>query len=106
MTTKTQGKHTPGPWVVAEHQKDTPGTENWPSLIVQAGGHNICEIDLPDETDEANAHLIAAAPALLEACSGALNLLQQIPVPGSWAVMAEARIELLEAAIRAAKEGV
>jgi hypothetical protein len=65
--TKTETKHTPGPWRVSEGM--TPDT-----LLVRDDEHGIAQVwaayrpDGPLEvgTKEANARLIAAAPELLE----------------------------------------
>jgi hypothetical protein len=53
-------KHTPGPWHVHEE---------WDRIVNSADGNGdrpICKCEGPD--GPANAHLIAAAPDLLEAC--------------------------------------
>ena len=69
------GKYTPGPWQVGEHDyADARGFV----LTVNAGEHNICEISLPDATDEANARLIAAAPEMAEALKQALAALDAV----------------------------
>ena len=61
-------KHTPGPWTVnpagyTEHHRD--------SVIVDDAGDRIAVVrgkDVVDSIHIANAHLISAAPDLLEAC--------------------------------------
>ena len=65
--------HTPGPWIV-----------NLDDTVYQAGkgGRRICDCELspphlrpaaPNETDKANARLIAAAPDLLAALESLLD---------------------------------
>lgn len=60
--------HTPGPWTHGAH------AHAGEPVITDAHGHNIafCNADRPE--DEANARLIAAAPDLLAALSGLLEL--------------------------------
>jgi hypothetical protein len=56
-------KHTPGPWIIdRSHKVDRDGTTIWADDVIIAD----C---VPDqhENHKANAHLIAAAPDLLEA---------------------------------------
>lgn len=50
-------KYTPGPWKVSKDGCD----------IDNVGGAGVCTL-YADETSDANARLIAAAPDLLEAC--------------------------------------
>lgn len=63
----TEGGHTPGPWSVEQYGDGD-------SLVIHAGGEwRICFMATPGDSPgamrriEANARLIAAAPALLEA---------------------------------------
>ena len=58
----TDTKHTPGPWVWDSHYDDLRPL--WYSEMSQGCGYLSWD---NDETREANAHLIAAAPDLLEA---------------------------------------
>ena len=58
----TDTKHTPGPWVWDSHYDDLRPL--WYSEMSQGFGYLSWD---NDETREANAHLIAAAPDLLEA---------------------------------------
>ena len=58
-------KHTPGPWNLHQGKND---------FAVEAGG-TICQGDDTMRDWEANAHLIAAAPELLEALNGLLMVL-------------------------------
>ncbi|MBA43595.1 MAG: hypothetical protein CMF62_06285 [Magnetococcales bacterium] len=62
-------KHTPGPWLADGFFVSTKDDEH---SIVSA------VISKPDEELKANAHLIAAAPDLLEACEAALKKLNSI----------------------------
>lgn len=66
-----QNKHTPGPWSVGELD------ENQFVNVYAADGYSVAiEVQGEDLTEaEANAHLIAAAPELLEACETALGVL-------------------------------
>lgn len=69
--------HTPGPWSV-----DKGGAIRGAKVYKYARGNNTRQLALaclhddlgPDER-EANARLIAAAPALLEACEAALEIM-------------------------------
>lgn len=87
-------KHTPGPWIVSAHEMGT--------FVRCAGGYIISGPVNQRPGHEANAHLIAAAPDLLEALL-ALNELQhgkhplEINVMAAWA--------LLDAAIAKATGG-
>lgn len=56
MTTK----HTPGPWVIGKHDHDVV-------MVDTASGTAICDVYGDSDDRPANAHLIAAAPDLLEA---------------------------------------
>lgn len=61
MTTNT--KHTPGPWRVLLGQPtlvEGPPREKWAPLV-------ICNVGGTKPQDKANAHVIAAAPEMLEA---------------------------------------
>ena len=58
----TNTKHTPGPWVWDSHYDDLRPL--WYSEMSQGCGYLSWD---NDETRDANAHLIAAAPDLLEA---------------------------------------
>lgn len=65
-------KHTPGPWVVSAKsrttikQADFLGETN--VLVASASGHPNSGLFPTDEEAIHNAHLIAAAPDLLDAC--------------------------------------
>lgn len=63
--------HTPGPWhvLVYVNEKD----EKFPPHIVGLGdNYSVADCCAPEETDQANGRLIAAAPDLLEACQAAM----------------------------------
>lgn len=94
-----QTKHTPGPWVAVAHYVRTP-------LDAQGGGWMVADcrdVSLPREQVQANAHLIAAAPELLEALEQAFDFppdffdrsddeLEQITVSGRHLRMVRAAI--------------
>jgi hypothetical protein len=76
-----KAQHTPGPWNVAPA---FPGEKNrWritaQSPHVEGKMQTVCELNGPwDEKNyQANARLIASAPALLEACKAMVALLDQ-----------------------------
>jgi len=77
-------KHTPGPWKVdTQERSDGDAIAVFPSI----GGVCICEVvarsgegrsnPIIQETAEANARLIAAAPELLEALKGCAAMLAE-----------------------------
>jgi len=59
--------HTPGPWYWADNVPDAPPQYR---MIVDADGATVCD---PSPMGEADARLIAAAPALLEALQAILH---------------------------------
>lgn len=78
-----RAEHTLGPWVIMGEDTDEGGM---PFIQIETKMDPICRVSpvwLPDETEDfqltkqvwANAHLIAAAPDLLEAARAAKNLL-------------------------------
>ena len=76
-------KHTPGPWVILKGYDGTVEVSaSRPYRInnISAGTPLICDVYQHPEFDgfssQANAHLIAAAPELLEACKSLLTLTQ------------------------------
>ena len=88
-------KHTPGPWVA-----------KGPSVETEDGGLIAAVLDptergttVPDPYVVANAHLIAAAPDLLEALKKALNVLVSEPANITY----RAHREIVEAAIAKAE---
>lgn len=69
---KNTPKHTPGPWVATFDPRERPGIEAGNTSIVLFGEIKNSNDDggirgRNDEEANANAHLIAAAPELLEA---------------------------------------
>ena len=58
--------HTPGPWFWADNVPDAPPHYR---MIVDADGYTVCN---PSPMSEADARLIAAAPALLDSARCAL----------------------------------
>ncbi len=72
-------KHTKGPWII-DRFEDKPHQRRHTIL---GNGFMICDTwsMFEDEETEANAHLIAAAPDLLEACKGLLFDLQEHWIP-------------------------
>lgn len=64
-------KHTPGPWThgTHNHRKAVYAVCRYPIPIAYVGGNG-----QPHETETANARLIAAAPAMLEALRKTLGL--------------------------------
>jgi len=66
-------KHTPGPWKAVQH----PREHKWAWTIEGADGvvQSIARMGLVDDAQSvaANAHLIAAAPAMYEAIKAALD---------------------------------
>jgi hypothetical protein len=67
-------KHTKGPWII--RQKRTSKNE----IQIDGGGLEITKIyvtSYTEETDKANAQLIATSPELLEVCKEALNQLRE-----------------------------
>lgn len=72
--------HTPGPWKI----EDEEASGGWPIIASDGADGYIyvaqCEwIGDGDEQSKANARLIAAAPALLEACKEILRALAFVP---------------------------
>jgi len=89
------GKYTPGPWVALLSNsrrrgyrtyslEQDPHRDNWTPHTHQWMGDLLLTEMLPDNTQEANARLIAAAPELLEVC----KLVQQaiLEKPNLWAI--------------------
>jgi hypothetical protein len=74
---KNTQKHTQGPWIAYLYGKDSYG-RTIATVGVNDGDNRICElcaVDLPVDSIEANAHLIAAAPDLLAALKTGVALL-------------------------------
>ena len=69
--------HTPGPWVI-KHDFNVMGTGRDGTknrCVAQCGGYSSNMVD-PTRENIANAHLIAAAPELLEALEDVCNFLE------------------------------
>ena len=79
----TVSKHTPGPWKIRNWQQRPLGNgpERESYLTVYAQDWGVCNISALEEIDmpasEANAHLIASAPTMLEAIRSAIAALTQ-----------------------------
>lgn len=70
MTTK----HTPGPWEVKESCEPLSTGWNDPKCLVLVNGELLADLSFMDDgSHSANAHLIAAAPELLEALKDIVN---------------------------------
>jgi hypothetical protein len=65
-------KHTPGPWKVLKQNENLFITED--IFIVASAWTGVYKNETTDDA-EANAHLIAAAPELLEACKALANVI-------------------------------
>lgn len=96
-----KAKHTPGPWRVEDQRK---AISRW--VIVTGEGGSVAECApagpwVSNETADANARLIAAAPDLLEAAKMALEMYRQLQPVGGW----QAVHDFLHAAIAKAEGG-
>ena len=95
-------KHTPGPWKADMHHIG----DGWRVFVqhkAESDQHDaICDLETwqKDRETQANARLIAASPALLEACEMALRVLLQT---GNGEDYVDRTINDLEAALSAAK---
>jgi hypothetical protein len=97
--------HTPGPWKIF----DGWGSSRFSPVIVDSipdvdgkcVANCICHVASSNDVAEANAHLIAAAPDLLEACEAALECMPSLEVrnwpPG---------FELKKSAIKKCREAI
>jgi hypothetical protein len=79
-------KYTPGPWIA---RKDGSVTDLCDRIIAtRVAAHDIRSISIAnqfcaqDDGGEANAQLIAAAPSLLSALQGCVELLEQLGADG------------------------
>jgi hypothetical protein len=61
-TSVKSSAHTKGPWYIDRQSPHSP------ICIKPHPGRIVCDVDGTDDEAEANAHLIAAAPDLLDAC--------------------------------------
>lgn len=71
----TAAKHTPGPWSEHEVQRRIVADRSPGYRVTVAWMADACEDAIPHDVRDANARLIAAAPALLEALERAHALL-------------------------------
>ena len=62
--------HTPGPWTIRDHTHDEQ------CLYIEAPSDGIATVFDSGDHYKEDAHLISAAPDLLDACNGLLGLLQ------------------------------
>ncbi len=82
MTQQTAGTHTPGPWRVSNGGKGNTAVvtdREWPKgnavcLVADPPCHDGEGFPLSEDVVDANARLIAAAPALLEALEKLVEL--------------------------------
>ncbi len=91
-------KHTKGPWIIGPYYKETVTESDTDDVIAQPG-RNFSTIN-PSQTLEANAHLIAAAPDMLEALDRLIRAVN-VPIPDPLIVMAT--LEQAKEAISKAK---
>jgi hypothetical protein len=87
----TESKHTPGPW----HCKTVPIGRIW---IQDSTTYAVAHVAKSRKESEANAHLIAAAPELLEACEMARDVISGAAQPDEHEALA-----ILDALIAKAK---
>ena len=66
MSTKTEVKHTPGPWNVGGHWQDDEDTIYSGTMALARALKSREHVGTPIEQFDANARLIAAAPDLLQ----------------------------------------
>lgn len=66
-------KHTPGPWFIERRTNDGGTTHHSITASEGIGWANDRYMSVSGCIDEHDAHLIAAAPELLEACKAALS---------------------------------
>ena len=92
-------EHTPGPWVKKYYKGAEEKTGTWG---VRSRLFSICNMVSNLGEDEANAHLIAAAPDLLEALENTTMTLEAICTPES---MAEIYAKEARALIRKVRDG-
>jgi hypothetical protein len=79
MKTINSVAHTPGPWTYGKHQREIYSKEEGISIVrLPAWGLNTPEYE---ETDDANARLITAAPDLLSAAKHMADLVGRLQDP-------------------------
>jgi hypothetical protein len=80
MQTKNRNKHTPGPWKVFNAWNTADGVIGFSRIgndeknVIRSEN---TQVDIY-ATNEADLHLITAAPELLQACEAALNLAEEM----------------------------
>lgn len=70
-------KHTPGPWIVVEYAGDVTMIEHHKPTGYGHAQSQIARILPLSDEKEGNAHLIAAAPAMLEALAWAVGMAEE-----------------------------
>jgi hypothetical protein len=96
--------HSPGPWEVSTDKNIHGHTD----LVVMTHGYFIATLHgIHGGVDEANAHLIAAAPDLFAACEAGLTRLERLAVdkPKTLFPRLHAEMDAMRAAIAKAKGG-
>ena len=75
-------KHTPGPWKVTGEELVSVGDQELFHRVIRDEGERwTALVEIEDREGEANAHLIAAAPAMYEALTIALQIMIDKRVP-------------------------
>lgn len=94
-----QVAHTPGPWAARKSDNDIGGPTYFDIVSPHALGPHNGEVDIVRVTGNkpANAHLIAAAPDLLEACASVWAALADNPDPLMQVLAAECRAAIAKA---------
>ena len=74
--------HTPGPWKVTGEELVSVGDQELFHRVIRDEGERwTALVEIEDREGEANAHLIAAAPAMYEALTIALQIMIDKRVP-------------------------
>ena len=96
-------KHTPGPWIGAGPSFGNPLPRYTTEIVTELededdGSVSICRLPFHhhDDENEANAHLIAAAPDLLEACEALVSGLKNDAFDLARAAIAKAKRRQVE----------
>ena len=95
-----EAKHTPGPWVVkVSKEEDADWALKWPTIVAENGYMVVGTEGLygDKKTDIANAHLIAAAPELLEALKHCIDWLNAAGIDEDMPVQMQARSAIAKA---------
>ena len=90
MTTKTEVKHTPGPWLVSIHSENDPLNVTYKLF------------DSPKSLAEvhANVSLIAAAPKLLEAAKSLVSFCENDPTGEALLFLKEIKAAIAKAVVK------